>query len=139
MRKWLIMAGATLLVLVAVTALALMNLNSLINRNKAYLLAKAQESLGRQLGVGDIALTLWGGIGVRLKQFSLSDDPAFSKEPFVRAADLQVNMKLLPLLRKELQVRNLVLHEPVINVIRDKSGQFNFSTIAGDKKKREKR
>ncbi|HEX9444762.1 MAG TPA: AsmA family protein [Candidatus Binatia bacterium] len=138
MRKWLIMAGATLLVLVAVTALALMNLNSLINRNKAYLLAKAQESLGRQLGVGDIALTLWGGIGVRLKQFSLSDDPAFSKEPFVRAADLQVNMKLLPLLRKELQVRNLVLHEPVINVIRDKSGQFNFSTIGGAKEKREK-
>ena len=138
MRKWLIIAGATLLVLVAVAALALMNLNSLINRNKEYLLAKAQESLGRTLGVGDIALTLWGGIGVRLKQFSMSDDPAFSNEPFVRAADLQVNMKLLPLLRKELQVRNLVLHEPVINVIRDQSGLFNFSTIGGDKEKKEK-
>lgn len=138
MRKWLIIAGGVLLALVAVGALALMNLNSLINRNKEYLLAKAQESLGRTLGVGDIGLTLWGGIGVRLKDFSMSDDPAFSKEPFVRAADLQVNMKLLPLLRKELQVRNLVLHQPVINVIRNQSGLFNFSTIGGEKEKKEK-
>ena len=139
MRKLLIIAGAIIAVMIVVTVLALANLNSLINRNKDYLLARAQESMGRTMTVGEIGLTLWGGIGVRLKQFSLSDDPVFSSEPFVRAADLQVNMKLLPLLlKRELEIRNMVLHRPVINVLRDKSGQFNFATIGGEKEKKEK-
>jgi len=139
MRKLLIIAGAIIAVMIVVTVLALANLNSLINRNKDYLLARAQESMGRTMTVGEIGLTLWGGIGVRLKQFALSDDPVFSSEPFVRAADLQVNMKLLPLLlKRELEIRNMVLHRPVINVLRDKSGQFNFATIGGEKEKKEK-
>ncbi len=139
MRKVLIAAVAIIAVIILVTLLALANLNRLVNGNKDYLLARAQESMGRTMTVGKIGLTLWGGIGVRLKQFSLSDDPAFSNEPFVRAADLQVNMKLLPLLlKRELEIRNMVLHRPVINVLRDKTRQFNFSTIGGEKEKKEK-
>lgn len=138
MRKWFLIPGAIVLVLIAVTALALVNLNGLINRNKDYLLARAEEALGRKVAVGEIGVTLWGGIGVRLKQISLADDPSFSQDTFVQAADLQINMKLLPLLRKELQVSKVILHRPVINVIRDKEGRFNFATIGGEKEKRER-
>lgn len=138
MRKTLIITGIVLLVIIAVTAFALLNLNILINRNKDYLLARAQESLGRTVAVGEIGVTLWGGVGVRLKEFSMADDPSFANDSFIRAADLQVNMKLLPLLRKELQVSKVTLHRPVINVIRDPQGRFNFSTIGGGKEKQEK-
>lgn len=138
MRKILIIVAAVFVVLVAVAALALVNLNGLINRHKDYLLARAQESLGRNVALGDIAITLWGGVGVRLKQFSMADDASFSKEPFVRAADLQINMKLLPLLKKELEISRMTLHQPVIQVIRDAKGQFNFSTIGAQKEKKEK-
>jgi AsmA protein len=138
MRKWFLIPGAIVLVLIAVTALALVNLNSLINRNKDYLLARAEEALARKVAVGEIGVTLWGGVGVRLKKFSLADDPSFSQDTFVQATDLQINMKLLPLLRKELQVSKVILHRPVINVIRDKEGRFNFSTIGGEKEKRER-
>ncbi|HEY2988328.1 MAG TPA: AsmA family protein [Candidatus Binatia bacterium] len=138
MRKWLVIVGVIFLVFIAVTALALVNLNSLINRHKDYLLARVQESVGRNFAVADIGVTLWGGFGVRLKQFSIADDPSFSQEPFVRAADLQINMKLLPLLRREFQVSKVILHQPVINVIRDAKGQFNFSTLGGEKEKKEK-
>jgi AsmA protein len=138
MRKTLIITGIVLLVLIAVTALALVNLNGLINRNKDYLLALAQESLGRNVAVGEIGVTLWGGIGVRLKEFSIADDPSFSNDSFIRAADLQVNMKLMPLLKKELEVSKVILHRPVINVIRDPQGRFNFSTVGGGKEKQGK-
>ena len=136
MRKWII-AGVVLVVLVILAGVALVNLNNLINRNKDYLLAQAKQVLGRDVTVGDIGVTLWGGIGVRLKEFSLADDPSFAKEPFVRAEDLQVNMKLLPLFRKELQVSKVILHRLVINVIKDQKGQFNFSTIGREKEKKE--
>ncbi len=99
--------------------------------NKQYILAQVKEAVGRDVTVGDIGVSLWGGVGARLKQFSVADDPAFAREPFVRAEDLQVNMKLLPLFRKELQVSKVILHRPVINIIKDQQGQFNFSTMGG--------
>lgn len=136
MRKWII-AGVVLLVLIVITVVALVNLNGFILRNKDYLIARVEESLGRDVEVGDIGVSLWGGIGARLKEFSIADDPSFSRDVFVRAADLQVNMRLLPLLRKEFQVSKLILNRPVINVIRNEKGQFNFSTLGRTKEKKE--
>ena len=61
-----------LLVLVILAGVALVNLNGLINRNKDYLLAQAKEALGRDVKIGDIGVTLWGGIGVRLQKPQLA-------------------------------------------------------------------
>lgn len=136
MRKWII-AGVTLITLVIVASVALLNINSLIARNKSYLLDQAQEALGRKISVGEVEATLFSGVGVRLTDFAMTDDPAYSSDEFVRAKDLQVNVKFWPLLRKELQVKRVILHDPVIRVIRNPDGNFNFSTIG--KKDKEKK
>jgi len=136
MRKWIIAASA-LLVLCVVAIVALLNLNALITRNKDYLLAQAEQALGRKVSVGDAELTIFDGIGVRLTNFVLADDPAYSSEDFVRAKDMQINVELWPLFRKEFQVKRIILHEPVIRVIRNVSGDFNFATL-GKREKEEK-
>ncbi len=133
MRKWIVM-GAVLFAFCAVVVLALLNLNSLINRNKDYFLGQAERALGRKVSVGDVGVTLWGGVGLTLSNFTMSDDPSFSSSHFVHAEDLQINVKLLPLLRKDFQVKRLILHKPIIQVIRNKEGRFNFSTIGQDNK-----
>ena len=138
MRKWII-AAVVFLVLCAAAFVALLNVNALIQRNKDYLLAQAQQSLGRKVSVGDIEVTFLTGIGVRLHDFALSDDPAFSSDDFVRAKDLQVNLKLLPLLMRQIQLKRMILHEPVINIIRNANKEYNFSTIGGEEKDREKK
>ncbi|HXV82645.1 MAG TPA: AsmA family protein, partial [Candidatus Binatia bacterium] len=138
MRKWIIV-GVVLFAFCAVVVLALLNLNSLIKRNKDFFLSQAEQALGRKVSVGDVGVTLWGGIGVTLNRFTLSDDPSFSSSHFVSAEDLQINFKLLPLLRKDFQVKRLILHEPVIQVIRNKQGRFNFSTIGEGKQKPKER
>lgn len=137
MRKWIIL-GAVLFAFCAVVVFALLNLNSLVNRNKDFFLSQAEQALGRKVSVGDVGVTLWGGIGVTLSRFTLSDDPSFSSSHFVSAEDLQVNLKLLPLLRKDFQVKRLILHKPVIHVIRNKQGRFNFATIGEEKKQKPK-
>ncbi len=137
MRKSIIAGVVALLILIVVAGVTLVSLNGLIARNKEYILNQVKEAVGRDVTVADIGVSLWGGIGARLEQFSMADDPAFGKEPFVRAGDLQVNMKLLPLFRKEFQVSKVILHRPVINVIKDEKGQFNFSTIGRQKEKKE--
>jgi uncharacterized protein involved in outer membrane biogenesis len=137
MRKWVI-AGGALLALCAVVLVAILNINSVIDRNRAYLLARAEEALGRKISAGDIHLALWGGVGLRVKDFAMSDDPTFSTGDFVRAREAQVHVKLLPIFRGKFEVKNVVLHDPVISILRNPAGDFNFASI-GDREKKEKR
>ena len=136
MRKWIIGVTVLIVLFVVVVVALVLNVNSLIARNKDYLISQAEQALGREISVGEVEATLVSGIGVRLSQFVMADDPAFSSEEFIRARDLQVNLKFWPLLRKEFEVKRVILHDPVIRVIRNKAGVYNFSTIAQDKAKK---
>ena len=137
MRKWIII-GTVFFALCVIVVVALLNLNSLINRNKDYFLGQAEQALGRKLSVGDVGVTLWGGIGLTLSNFTMSDDPSFSSKQFVSAEDLQINVNLLPLLRKDFQVKRLILHKPIIQVIRNREGRFNFASLGKDRKEKPK-
>ena len=146
MRKWIIASGV-LVVLIAGVFIALLNINALIARNKSYLIEQAEQSLGRKISVGDVEATLFSGIGARLINFTMADDPAYASGDFVRAKDVQVIVKFWPLLKKSVQVKKAILNEPVIQLVRNPDGSFNFSTIgkklkekkeAGEKEKKER-
>ena len=139
MRKSLI-AGAILLILIVVGVVGLLNINALIARNKDYLIAQAEAALGRKVSVDKVEATLFSGIGARLTNFTMADDPAYASGDFVRAKDLQVIVKFWPLLRKSVQVKRVILHDPVIQIVRNRDGNFNFSTIGKSvKEKKEER
>ena len=131
MRKLILCGCVLLLVIGGLLVFAAYNLNDLANQNKDQLLAQAEQALGRKVQIGEIGLTFWGGIGARLRNFALADDPAFSSDNFVQAADLQVNVKLMPLLNQEIEVKRVILHDPVIRVIRNAQGIFNFASLSG--------
>ncbi len=131
MRK-LIVCGLVLLLLIGgLLGFAVSNLNGLVNANKDQLLAQVEQALGRTVEIGEIEISLWGGVGARLQNVTLADDPAFSSETFVRATDLQIKVKLMPLLRQEIEVRRVLVRDPVIRVIRNPQGVFNFASLGG--------
>jgi len=136
MRKWLI-ASSILLVLIVVAFIALLNVNALIARNKGYLIEQAEGALGRRISVDQVQATIFSGIGARLTNFAMADDPTYASGDFVRAKDLQIIVKFWPLLRKSVQVKQVILHDPVIQIVRNRDGNFNFSTI-GKKAKAKK-
>ena len=98
MPKWVFIVGGILLILVIAAVVAVLNINSYIQRNREYLIQQAEKSVGREIEVQDIEVNLWNGIGVRFENFTLADDPAFSADPFVQAKSLQANVRFLPLL-----------------------------------------
>jgi uncharacterized protein involved in outer membrane biogenesis len=136
MRKWLI-TSSILLVLIVVALIALLNVNALIARNKGYLIEQAEGALGRRISVDQVQATIFSGIGARLTNFAMADDPTYASGDFVRAKDLQIIVKFWPLLRKSVQVKQVILHDPVIQIVRNRDGNFNFSTI-GKKAKAKK-
>lgn len=128
MRKFLI-AGAILVALIAVVAIVATNLEGIVNKNKDYILGRAETTLGREVSIGKIGITLRGGLGVRLEDVKVGEDPVFGPGPFVEASDLQVNVKILPLLKKEFQVKRVILRDPLIRIVKNKSGVLSTQSL----------
>ena len=139
MRKWLTISAAIIVVTIAVGFLLVLNVNSLVARNKGYLIAQAESALGRKIAVGEVEATLWSGIGARLSDFTISEDPVYGSGEFVRAKDVQINLRFWPLLHKEVQIKRVILHDPVIQIVRGADGKFNFSTMGKTAEEKEKK
>jgi uncharacterized protein involved in outer membrane biogenesis len=127
MRKWIIL-GLVLAVIVGAVALALTNLNSYLNRNKDWLAGQVENALGRKVTFSEIGVQLFGGFGARIKDLKIADDPAFSKDDFVKAGDVQVSIHLWPALFGRYEVKRVVLVEPEVTIVRTKDG-FNYDSI----------
>ena len=127
MRKRIIVAVAA--ALAGVLGLALLNVNFLVRRNKESLVARAEQALGRKISVDRIEVIFWP-LGARLLNIVLADDPNFSSEDFLRAEALGVELHLLPLFVGEFRPKRINLESPIITVVRDTQGRYNFASRA---------
>ena len=127
MRKWIIL-GVILLVIAGAVALALTNLNSYLNRNKDWLAGQVENALGRKVSFSEIGVQLFGGFGARIKDLRIADDPAFSKDDFVKAGDVEVSIHLWPALFGRYEVKRVALIQPEVTIVRTKDG-FNYDSL----------
>jgi len=131
-RRWLIGLGVVVLLVVGALALALARLGSYLDANRPWLAEQAGAAIGRSVAFDQIGVSLWGGVGVRVRGLVVGDDPAFSEEPFVRAANARVKVDVLPAIFGRYTVREVVLEQPEIVVIRTTDG-FNFDSLGRPK------
>jgi AsmA protein len=94
--------------------------------------SELSSTLGRPVKVGNLSLSLFSG-AVKADDIAIADDPAFSKTAFVQAKSLKVGVELLPLIfSKALNVTELTLNQPEINLVRSQDGdKWNFSSLGG--------
>lgn len=128
MKRFLkILAIVIVLLIVIVIALPL-----LIDANlfRPRLESELSGALGRQVKVGNLSLSLFSG-GVRADDISIADDPSFGSAPFVKASSLKVGVQMIPLIfSKSLEVTDLTLNQPAINLVRSQDGErWNFSSL----------
>ncbi|MDH4037026.1 MAG: AsmA family protein [Candidatus Krumholzibacteria bacterium] len=128
-KKILVSLGVVLGVVVIAVVVLVANLGRIVNSKKDVLLAQAEKQIGRDVSVGDVGVALWPEIGVRVRDVTVSEDPDYGTEPFVRVADLRVNVALMPLLKKRVDIKRFVLNDPVINVIKGEGNRFNFTSM----------
>jgi AsmA protein len=123
-----------LAIVVGILIVILIALPFLINVNafRPKLESELTEVLGRQVKVGNLSLSLLSG-GVAADDISIADDPEFSKSPFVQAKSLTVGVELIPLIfSKTLNVTDLTLNQPEINLVKSENGEkWNFSSLGG--------
>ena len=92
--------------------------------------SKLSAALGRPVKVGNLSLSIFSG-AVGADDISIADDTAFSNTAFVQAKSLKVGVELLPLIfSKALNVTDLTLNQPQINLVRSQNGEkWNFSSL----------
>ncbi len=99
------------------------------NQFRPALESRLTAALGRPVKLGDLKISLFSG-GAVATDLSISDDPAFSKSPFLEAESLKVDVEMLPLiLHRKLNVTGITIEQPQIHVIETAAGVFNFSSI----------
>lgn len=102
-----------------------------VNAFRPKLESELTDALGRQVNIGNLSLSLLSG-GVEADQISIADDPQFSKTPFVQAKALTVGVELIPLIfSKTLNVTDLTLNQPEINLLKSENGEtWNYSSLS---------
>jgi len=118
-------------ILIAVIVVILIILPFVIDVNtfRPQIESELSSGLGRQVKVGNLKLSILT-LSVSADDLSISDDPAFSNQPFVRAKSLDVGVDLIPLVfSKELHVNDLTIAQPEVALLRNASGRWNFSSI----------
>jgi uncharacterized protein involved in outer membrane biogenesis len=131
MRKWVLAALALLVLAVGVLALAAANLNSALNANRDWIAKQVEAALGRSVTFDAVELSLRGGLGARVSDLRIGDDPAYSREDFLRAREVRVSVRILPALRGRFEVSRVVVASPGVALIRTQRGLNAASLGAG--------
>ncbi len=117
--------AVAVLLLIAIALPFLINVNNF----RPQIESNLSTTLGRPVKVGNLSLSIFSG-SVGADELSIADDPKFSSSPFIQAKSLQVGVELMPLIfSKQLNVTKLVIEHPEINLLRNRDGVWNFSSL----------
>jgi AsmA protein len=132
MNKILRLLGIVVGLLVALVVVAALVLPQFIDTNKVRdkIASQVKEKTGRDLVIsGDIGWSVFPWLGVEIGETSLSNAKGFGDAPFARIAAVQARVKLMPLLRKEVEMSTLVLDGLQLNLAKDKTGRSNWADL----------
>jgi len=92
-----------------------------------------QEKTGRTLELeGNLKLSIFPWLGLELGAAKLSNAPGFANEPFAAIDKAQIRVKLLPLLKKRVEMDTLLLDGLVLNLEKNAKAQTNWADLAGE-------
>ncbi len=95
---------------------------------KALVLKHLSEQLRREVEVGSVSVGVFSGL--QISKLKISESPTFAKGTFLSSELFTLQVALLPLLSKQVIVRQAVLKEPTVTILRMADGKtFNFSDL----------
>src|ERR1041385_2973450 len=128
MAKKILIAVAAI---VGVVVLAAVGLALFLDANqfRPALASRMSDALGRRVEIGNLKIS-WLAGGVAAEDVVITDDPKFSRDPFVSAKSVSIGVDLAPLIfSRSLRVQSFTLEQPRVSLIRSNAGTWNFSSL----------
>ncbi len=122
--------GIALIVIIVLVIIAIVAIPLVVDVNRYHGLVQSQleKALGRPVTFGAMHLSMTPP-GVRMDNLVIGEDPQFGGGAFAQAHYIDASVKLLPLLRKNVDIRSLTLDQPQVELIKNRAGLWNFSTL----------
>jgi uncharacterized protein YhdP len=123
-RKWSFLW--IMIPILLVVAFILLSINFLLDPNiyRNILQKSLTTSLDREVSIGKAKIILWGGVGIAFEDLRIKDRSPASD--LLQSKRVILRLKVLPLLKREIKCKRLVMDRPTLHLVRDKSGQFNI-------------
>ncbi len=123
---WLVIALVALVIIAAVVLPMVVDPNDY----KAEIATAVEKQTGRLLTIdGDIALSVFPWLGLDIGPTQFSNAAGFDEPAMARMEAVQVRVKLLPLLRKQLEVDKIRLSGLQLYLAKDKQGLTNWADL----------
>lgn len=100
--------------------------NTLVGEDylKEFVLQQLEETLGRKIAVHRVKFVIFPRIRVELSQVAIHDP--HSDEVMLSAKRIDLVLRLLPLLRKQVVGKRLLVEDPVLTIRRSEAGHWNI-------------
>ena len=132
MGKSLKIVISVITVLLFLLSLTVLTVSYLIDPNdyKAEIVSAVKEQTGRVLKMdGELKLSFFPWLGLSTGKVELSNAPGFVDKPFAALDDVEIAVKLLPLLSKKIEIGRLGLKKLQLNLARKKQGLNNWDDL----------
>ncbi len=88
---------------------------------------KMEELTGRKVSIGDAEMDIVRGLSILLKDVSVQS--RWDSKPELTARSVWVVVKLLPLLEKRVEVKQIIVQGSSLRVVRNARGQFSLGDV----------
>jgi len=118
--------------------------------DKTFISSQMSKVLNRQVYIEKIDINIFSILsGIEIKNVAISNfktpqqleslqgKPVAAEDVFAGMESLHFKVKILPLLKKQVELKEFVLYSPVINLSKNKQGVLNFDDLIKSKKQKE--
>jgi len=130
--KKALIGAATIVALLIATVIALPRFVDLGLFKRTYL-PWLEETLQRRIDLAEARLTLLPRPSIKVSQLKISAGPSLRAEDFFTAQELQLRLRLWPLLRGRFEITELVLEKPVLTLQTTSARRSGYTDLV-DKK-----
>lgn len=132
MKKIIAIVGAILigLILIMIGVIAFFVKTIDPNSYKDKISQMVYENTGRNLSLnGTISWTVFPWLGMKVQDVALSNTAYFKDKPFAAASEVDVTIRLLPLVVGKIEVGKLVLQDFNLQLIKNSAGETNWKDL----------
>jgi len=129
--KWILaLVGIVVVLLVVATVVLPMVVDP--NDYKDEISAAVSKKTGRDLTIGgEIKWSVFPSLGLEFSDVKLGNPEEFGEQPMLDIGEAGISVKLLPLLKRQVEVGEVSLNDVSINLSRKADGKNNWDDLSG--------
>jgi hypothetical protein len=145
LKKLLIAIGSIIAVIAVLVIVAGIIVYTKVNKD--FISARMSKALNRQVTIEKMDVSIFSVLsGIEVKNVAISNfktlkelenmqgKPIAAGDVFAGMESLKFKVKIIPLLKKQVELKELVLYSPVINLSKNKQGNLNIDDLMKSKK-----